>query len=225
MEKLNAYEKKIKNKNDYMREYMRKRNQKLKQQIQRPTFMFMLENAPLEFDYDSLDGFFRSLYEVYKQKIGSKSKLKYLRTKEDMRDQFINSILLILSGEREIDRMLTPYGVIPNIEDESGITIKNEKKYDVKEEEGGRARDNLTQIKNSLTQIKHNFEKGDHEDIDEDEDEDEDEIIDEVEVEDDAPVFIKKYADDNIERQEPINPFGIFKRIYTDFWGRSKNSY
>jgi hypothetical protein len=58
MEKLNEYEQKRKNKNDHMREYMRKRNQKLRQQIQRPTFIFMLESAPLEFDYDSLESFF-----------------------------------------------------------------------------------------------------------------------------------------------------------------------
>jgi hypothetical protein len=49
MERLNEYEQKRKNKNDYMREYMRKRNQKLRQQTQHPTFIFMLENAPRMF--------------------------------------------------------------------------------------------------------------------------------------------------------------------------------
>jgi hypothetical protein len=176
----------------------------------------MLENVPLEFDYGSLEGFFQALCEVYKQNIASKSMIRYLRTKEEIRDQFINSILLILSGGREIVRMLTPYGTIPNIENESEITIESEKKYDAKEGEGSPTTDNLTQTKR-------NFEKDIRADIDKDIDENEDEDIDEYELEDDTPVIIKEYAVANLEKHEPISPIGFFKRIYTDFWGGSKS--
>jgi hypothetical protein len=62
-----------------------------------------------------------------------------------------------------------------------------------------------------LEKIKYNFEKSDRED--------EDEVIDEDEVEDSTSGIMKEYADENIEKQEPIKPLGFFKRIYTDFLG------
>jgi hypothetical protein len=129
----------------------------------------------------------------------------------------MNAILLILSGEREIDRMLTPFGLIPNIENienKSEITIESEKKYDAKEGEGVPLSDNLEKIK-------YKFENNDREDTDEDEDE----VIDEDEVEDSTPSIMKEYVDENIKKQEPIKPLGFYKRIYTDFWGGSKRSY
>jgi hypothetical protein len=103
--------------------------------------------------------------------------------------------------------MLTPYSTIPNIENESDITIESGKQYDEKEGEGVLMTDNLTQTK-------HSFEKDFREEIDEDEDED----INEYKVKDNTPVIIKEYADVNLERHEPISPFVLFKRICTDFW-------
>jgi hypothetical protein len=130
------YEQKRKNRNDYMREYMRKRNQNLKQQIQQPTFIFQLDNAPLEFDNDSLNNFFQILCEVYKQNVKHKVG-KYIKNKEDIPNHFINSILFILNGGKEVDRILTPYGIIPNLEDENNISVESEINYYVKKDEEG----------------------------------------------------------------------------------------
>jgi predicted metal-dependent hydrolase len=91
------YEQKRKNRNDYMREYIRKRKEKLKQQIQQQTFVFQLDNAPLEFDYNSLEKLFQILIDLYKQNV-EHGIGKYIRNKEDIRNNFINSILLILNG-------------------------------------------------------------------------------------------------------------------------------
>jgi hypothetical protein len=71
-----------------MREYIRKKNQKLKQQIQQPTYVFQLDNAPLEFDNNSLDMFFQMLYEIYKQNVGHKTG-KYIKSKEVIHNNFI----------------------------------------------------------------------------------------------------------------------------------------
>ena len=146
------YEQKRKNRNDYMREYMRKRNQKLKQQMQHPTFVFKLDNAPLEFDYNSLEKFFEILVDVYKENVEHKIG-KYVKDKEGIRNHFINCILQILDGGK-VYRMLTPYGVLPNVEDENESSIESE--------EGGLE-------DNNLVLIKQNIENGDMEEIDEDE--------------------------------------------------------
>ena len=114
---------------------MRKRNQKLKQQIQYPTYVFELDSAPLEFDINSLDNFFQMLYEIYKQNVGREVG-KYIKDKEGIRNNFVNSILQILDGGK-VDRMLTPYGIIPNLEDENDINVESEINYYAKKDEKG----------------------------------------------------------------------------------------
>jgi hypothetical protein len=59
--------------------------------------------------------------------------------------------------------MLSPYGIIPNIEDENDISVESETNYYVKkDEEAGLGNINLVQIKQ-------NIENGDSEEIYEDE--------------------------------------------------------
>jgi hypothetical protein len=55
-----------------MREYMRKRNQKLKQQMQHSTFVFEPDNTPLQLVCTSFEKFFEILVDVYKQNVGHK---------------------------------------------------------------------------------------------------------------------------------------------------------
>ena len=144
-----VYDQKRKKRNEYMREYMRKKNEKIRKQIQQPTYVFPLDNALLEFDLESLANFFQRLYEVYKQHVGH-TVGEYLRNKEDIRDYFTNSILFILNGGKEVARILTPYGVIPNIEEENNISAESERKYNVKKEEGGLGDINLELNKQNI---------------------------------------------------------------------------
>ena len=216
MERISEeYEQKRKNKNDYMREYMRKRNQKLKQQIQQPTFEFQLDSAPLEFDYNSLNNFFQMLCEVYKQNVKHKIG-KYIKNKEDIRNHFINSILFILNGGKEIDRIITPYGIIPNLEDENDIGEENEVKYNVrKDEEEGL-------VDNNLTPIKQNIENDDSEETDEDDSE----YTLVYDVEDDTEDDERQDTKRVIEQEtQPINLYEYFKKKLYKIWsdyGKSK---
>ena len=210
---LEEYEQKRKSKNKYMREYMRKRNQKLKQQIQQPTFVFQLDNAPLEFDYNSLNNFFQMLCEVYKQNVKHKIG-KYIKNKEDIRNHFINSILHILDGGK-VYRILTPYGVIPNLEDVNDISVESEINYYAKKDEKGGLR-NI-----NLAQIKQNIENGDNEDIYEDENDKEKDVSKYTTVYDieNDKENEKQNTNHHIEQEvQPVNFYDNFKKKWYPEW-------
>jgi hypothetical protein len=80
----------------------------------------------------------------------------------------------------------------------------------VKEEEG-------SPMTVNLIRTKHNIEKSVREEIYE-------EFV-EYGPEDDTLPILKRYAENNMDRQEPLYPFSFSNRLCIDFWGGSKKSY